>query len=254
MDCGNDGVKRLRFKTLLSIYIRSFFSQGSWSEKYRQNMGFAFCIEPVGKELWSNTEDLTKFYLRHIEYYNGNPFMATLVLGAVAKMEECLRYRKDITEDDIHRFKKVVGSATGSVGDRLFWSNLRPFGILLGLLFTIFYGLWGILIFMTVFNIPTCILKWHWLTAGYRLGPKVVIEIKNRKLQAAEHIMEISGSILVAFLSVAYLTTFDYTPAWSYIGAIGLFLFSFILLKRRFPLHIVFPASLAAAVIMAVII
>ena len=254
MDSVYDGARRLSFKTFINIYIRSFFIQGSWSPKYRQNMGFAFCMEPVGKELWTNIEDRIKFNMRHIEYYNGNPFMSTLVLGAVAKMEECLHYREGTSEDDIRRFKKVVGPATGSVGDRLFWSNLRPFGILLGLLFTFFYGLWGVLIFLAVFNIPTFILKWHWLNAGYRLGPKVVIEIKNHKLQAAERKMEIFGSILVAFLSVAYLATLDYTPAGSYIGAAGLFIFSFIMLKRRFPLYIIFPAAFVAAVIMAMII
>jgi len=254
MDSVYDGAKRLSFKTFINIYIRSFFSQGSWSPKYRQNLGFAFCMEPVGKELWTDTENRIKFNMRHMEYYNGNPFMSTLVFGAVAKMEECLRYREGVSEDDIRRFKKVVGPATGSVGDRLFWSNLRPFGILLGLLFAVFYGLWGVLIFLAVFNIPTFILKWHWLNAGYRLGSKVVIEIKNHKLQSAVNIMEISGSILVTFLSVIYLATIDYTPAGSYIGAIGLFIFSFIMLKRQFPLYIVFPMALVAAVIVAIII
>ncbi|HDY87108.1 MAG TPA: hypothetical protein ENH82_03210, partial [bacterium] len=185
MDSVHDGAKRLSFKTFLNIYIRSFFTQGSWSHKYRQNLGFTFCLEPVGKELWTNTEDSKKFIMRHSEYYNGNPFMSTLVIGAVAKMEERLRYQDGITEDDIRRFKKIAGPATGCAGDRLFWSNLRPFGILLGLLFAVIYGLWGVLIFLLVFNIPTFILKWHWLKAGYRLGPKVVTEINNHNLKSA---------------------------------------------------------------------
>ncbi len=254
MDGVYDGARRLSFKTFATIYIRSFFSQGSWSPKYRQSMGFASCMEPVGKELWTDFEDRKKFNLRHIEYYNGNPFMATLVLGAVAKMEESLRYSEGISEEDIRRFKKVAGPATGSAGDRLFWSNLRPFGILLGILCGIFYGLWGVLIFLAVFNIPTFILKWHWLNAGYRLGPKVMIEIKNPKLRTSERIMEISGSIMVAFLSVAYLITLDYTPAVSYIGTAGLFVFCFSMLKRRFPLYVIFPVAIAAAVFAAMII
>lgn len=249
-----DDVKKLRFKTLLNIYIRSFFLQGSFSSKYCQNMGFAFCIEPAGKELWKNSEDNNKFLIRHSEYYNGNPFMITLVLGAVAKMEERLRYCDDITERDIHRFKRVAGSATGSAGDRLFWSNLRPFGIILGLLSAVFFGLWGVIVFLAVFNIPLLILKWHWLNAGYRLGPKVVKNIKDHRLESAERIMEILGSTLITFLSVLVIVNFtspDYSVNWVLLCTVGLFIFSFIMLKHHLPIHIVFPLAIMASVVMS---
>lgn len=82
---------QLTFKTFLKLYLRSFFLQGSFSVKYRQNIGFAFCMEPVGRILWDDREKRKAFLLRHMEYYNGNPFMITLVIGAVAKMEEMLR-------------------------------------------------------------------------------------------------------------------------------------------------------------------
>ncbi|HDY90035.1 MAG TPA: hypothetical protein ENH82_18180 [bacterium] len=242
----------LRFKTFLNIYIRSFFTQGSFSHRYRQNLGFAFCMEPVGKELWENTEEYNRFIARHSEYYNGNPFMSTLVLGAVANMEEKLRHRDGVTENDIRRFKKAVGPATGSVGDRLFWSNLRPFGLLSGLLFAFFFGIWGVLIFLAVFNIPMFLLKLHWLRAGYRLGPKVVIEIKNYKLMFAERIMEIAGSALVTFISVVYFVTDYCNSNWGYLGGIGLFIFSVYMLKRNLPLHIVFPLAMMAAILVSI--
>jgi len=219
MDSVQNGLKKLSLKTFLSIYFRSFFLQGSFSAKYRQNLGFAFCMEPVGRELWTDIEDHNKFLRRHTEYFNGNPFMITL-----------------------------VGSATGSAGDRLFWSNLRPFGLVLGLLIAVFYGLWGGIIFLAVFNIPTLILKWHWLNAGYKLEQKVVSEIKNQKLESVERIMEILGSALITFLLVVYLTKLDYPLNQVLLSTVGLFIFSFIMLKNHLPLHIVFPIALAVAV------
>ena len=254
MDSVHNGLKKISLKTFLSIYFRSFFLQGSFSAKYRQNLGFAFCMEPVGRELWTDIEDHKKFLKRHTEYFNGNPFMITLVLGAVAKMEERLCYQDGITEDDIQRFKRVAGQATGSAGDRLFWSNLRPFGIVLGLLLAVFYGLWGVFIFLAVFNIPTLILKWHWLNAGYKLEQKVVSEIKNHKLESAERIMEILGSALITFLSVVYLTTPDYSLNWILLSTVGLFIFSFIMLKHHFPLHTMFPLALVVAVVLGFVI
>ena len=97
------GVRRLSFKTFVTIFVRSFFSQGSWSPKYRQNMGFVFCMEPVGKELWTDFEDRKKFNMRHIEYYNGTQkkFFATKQYSQAAyfgNMKELLEEIKETLE------------------------------------------------------------------------------------------------------------------------------------------------------------
>ena len=252
MDSVHNDIKKLSLKTFLILYFRSFFLQGSWSQKYRQNLGFAYAMEPVGKELYKDSADYAKFLIRHSKHFNGNPFMVTLVLGAVANMETRLCYNKGVSEEDIKRFKNVVGPATGAVGDRLFWSNLRPFGIILGLLCTVFCGLWGVVIFLAFFNIPTLVLKWHWLNAGYRLGPKVVGEIKNQKLEWAAKTIETLGSVLITFISVVYLTKPEYYSIWFFPGTIGMFIFTAFMLKHGIPLHIVFPLSLAVAVLLGV--
>ncbi|MFC1538222.1 PTS system mannose/fructose/sorbose family transporter subunit IID [Candidatus Latescibacterota bacterium] len=257
MDTFHITENRLSFKTLLRIFLRSFFLQGSFSTKYRQNVGFAFCIEPVCDELWTDPESKRNFLIRHSEYFNGNPFMATLILGAVANMEEHLRYDKGMTESEIIRFKKVAGPATGSVGDRFFWSNLRPFGIILGLLSTFFCGVWGFLIFLAVFNIPMIIIKWYWLWEGYKLGPNVVSRIKSSRLESAERIMEIVGSILIAFFSVIVIFNFtgaSYSFNWIWVCALGMFIFSLIMLKLHLPVHKLFPYVIFISVLLCLVI
>jgi mannose PTS system EIID component len=247
---------RLGTKTLLSIFFRSFFLQSSFSTRYRQNVGFAFCIEPVAKKLWTDADSRRKFLVRHTDYFNGNPFMATLILGAVANMEERLRYGSDLTERDIQRFKKMAGPATGSVGDRFFWSNLRPFGLILGLISAFFFGIWGAAVFLAAFNIPMVVMKWNWLMEGYRLGPNVVGRIKSPRLALAERIMEDGGSILIAFFSV--MVIFDFTGAdnslhWILAGALGLFLFSFVMLRKHLPIHKLFPAAIVISVMLCLV-
>ncbi len=210
-------------------------------------------MNPIGNEIWTRDEDFRNFLKRHSEYYNGNPFMSTLVIGAVANMEEKLRDGDGVTENDISRFKQIVGPATGAAGDRFFWSNLRPLGILLGLLVGMFYGVWGAALFLVIFNVPTLYLKWHWLVAGYRLGPKVVIEIKNPKIDTAVKVMEVMGSLMVTFLTVVFLSTKDIIHGEVYIGALGLFILSILLLKNRIPLSSVFFLALVAAVVLEMI-
>jgi len=247
-------MEKLSLWTLLQIYFRSFFSQGSFSVKYRQNIGFAFCLEPAGKQIWKDREDRRKFYLRHLEFYNGNPFMVTLVLGAVARMEERLRDHDGIEEEDINRFKTAVGQAVGSVGDRFFWRTLRPFMLVMGLLAACFAGAWGAAAFLVLFNLPVLYLRWHWLLAGYKLGPKVVIEIRNPRLETADGIMETLGGITIAFLVIAFLAKPVYQVSWVSAGAAVLFLFGLFLTRRRVPPSVILFLSAAIAVGMGAII
>ena len=221
-------------------------------------------MEPVGRELWNAPSDKTAFLLRHTEFFNGNPFMIPLVLGAVANMEERLRndcseklaparQGGSMTADDISRFKTAVGQASGSVGDRFFWRTLRPFALAVGLLWSLAFGLWGVVLFLAIFNIPTVALRWYWIDTGYRLGPKVVIALKNRHLDRSVRFMENIGGLIIPFFSMAFLSGHSFalgatggyglsrvsgSPCWS-TGAAGgtilLFALSVFLYSKLIP-------------------
>ena len=248
-----DSVEKLGVWTLAQVYARSFFSQGSFAFGHRQNIGFAFCLEPAGKRIWKDPGDRNRFYLRHLEYYNGNPFMVTLVLGAVARMEERLRDGDGVSEEDIRRFKLAVGQAVGSVGDRFFWRTLRPFGLAAGLAGACFFGVWGVPLFLAAFNLPILYLKWSWLRAGYTLGPRVVIEIQNRNLRIAADFMETLGGAAVAFLVVAYLAGPGYGLSLVSAGTAALFAFAFAMPRRRIPPSLIMAASALIAVLLGLL-
>ncbi|HUT63390.1 MAG TPA: PTS system mannose/fructose/sorbose family transporter subunit IID [Anaerolineae bacterium] len=252
---GNDDNKssNLTLITFLQVYLRSFFSQGSFSTKYRQNMGFAFCIEPVGRKLWEDPESRRIFLLRHMEDYNGNPFMIPLVLGAVAKLEEMLRYKKGITESDIAQFKKAVGPATGSVGDRFIWGTLRPFAIVLGIFTALFHGVWGSLVFLAVFNIPLFVLKWHWLMTGYRLGTDIVIEIRNQRINTVVKVMESLGASLIAFIATITILVPESTLSLVSGVTVGFFVLSIFIIKRYLNLSVAFLMSLGFSVVLGIV-
>ncbi len=241
-------VKGLGFPVLARMYLRSFFSQGSFAFSMRQNIGFVYCLEPAGSRIWSDPEDRKRFYLRHLEYYNGNPFMVTLVLGAVAKMEERFRDGDGVSEEDIRRFKLAVGPAVGAVGDRFFWRTLRPFGIATGLLGVFWFGVWGIPLFLALFNLPVLFLRWYWLVRGYSLGPRVVIEIKNHTLERAAGMMEALGAAMLAFFLVICLGRLGGGYSGT-AGSMTLFVFALIMPRSWMPPSIVMAVSAVLAVV-----
>ena len=209
-------------------------------------------MEPVGRELWNDPSAIKAFQLRHTEFFNGNPFMIPLVLGAVANMEERLRNGGSITADDISRFKTAVGQASGSIGDRIFWRTLRPFALAVGLLWSLVFGLWGVVLFLAIFNIPTAVLKWYWLDTGYRLGPKVVIALKNRLLDRSVKIMEKAGGLIIAFFAMVFLSGHGYGLSWVSGGTIFLFTLSVLLYSKLIPHSIVVALTAGIALLFGV--
>ncbi|MBA7587742.1 hypothetical protein ES708_29780 [subsurface metagenome] len=244
----NDSPVKLSLIILLQVFLRSFFIQGSFSAKYRQNVGFAFCMEPVGKYLYKDKNKRLLFTERHMKTYNGNPFMVTLVLGAVAKMEESLLNGGDISEEDVIRFKKMAGPATGAVGDRYFWSTLRPFCLIAGLLITLIFGIWGALVFLGVFNVTAISLRLHWLRAGYRLGPNVIGEIKNRRLESVVNRMDTFGAAVIVFFAILYMKSPEYAHYWIWGATIFFFSLGMVLLRKLRSLTLTFSLSIAVAI------
>ncbi len=84
-----------------------------------QNLGFIFALEPVLKRIHKG-EELKQAYLRHIEIFNTQPYMAGFVLGNAAGMEE-----KKIDGQQILKIKQSLACAYASIGDRIFWARLR---------------------------------------------------------------------------------------------------------------------------------
>ncbi len=255
MGSGDHQVTGIGRWPLFRVFLRSFFIQGSFSAKYRQNLGFVHCLEPVGKCLWNSPGEYRRFLARHSEYFNGNPFMATLILGAVIQMEERFRSGDGISEEDIRRFKNILGPASGAVGDRLFWSNLRPFTLLVGISCALAYGFWGAILFLGLFNAVVCYVKLRWLYTGYRLGPKVVVEIRNDVIDRAEKYMEMSGCVLAGFAACGLIVAIAPSPLPVSIllgGPACMFLFSLVLFTRNIPLHLAFSCASVVALILGI--
>lgn len=84
-----------------------------------QNLGFIFALQPALKRIHRG-ESLKQAYLRHLEIFNTQPYMAGFVLGNVVAMEE-----KNLEDKQISKIKQSLACAYASIGDRIFWARLR---------------------------------------------------------------------------------------------------------------------------------
>lgn len=136
-----------------------------------QNLGFVFALEPVLKRVYKG-EELKQAYMRHIEIFNTQPYMAGFILGNVAGMEE-----KKADEAQILKIKQSLACAYASIGDRIFWARLRIsvflITILLYFITTVLQLLPPLKAAFTALIIPTvlyCAFSTYIRAAGIRKG------------------------------------------------------------------------------------
>ncbi len=154
------------------MFLRLLAVQGAWNYETLMGNGVAFAVEPALRLLPGGRggEQYRAAIARQNSYFNANPYLAGLAVGALASAE-----LSGEPTDRIERFHTACCGPLGSVGDRLVWAGWLPACSLLAL---ISFGLGVrptgvVLLFLGSFNVGTMALRYWGLHAGYEQGLRV---------------------------------------------------------------------------------
>ncbi|HEY3215405.1 MAG TPA: PTS system mannose/fructose/sorbose family transporter subunit IID [Candidatus Eisenbacteria bacterium] len=198
-------MSRLTGADLRRVALRTPLLQATWNYERQQGLGWAWCLKPALDRLYADPELRRARLAEHTAYFNTQPTLASLVLGAVVGLEE---QRADGAGPDaggVSRVKGVLGSALAAVGDRLFWSTLKPFAACLGVLFALSWSWFGAIVFWLSYNAVHLGLRWRGVAWGYREGPAVLSGALRRRLEKLVRRLSLMGSGLVGVLIAALL-------------------------------------------------
>ncbi|NCB37402.1 MAG: hypothetical protein EOM80_01425 [Erysipelotrichia bacterium] len=184
---------------LLNIAFRSFFLQSSWNYRGMMSMGFLYAISPGLDRLHDAGPAREAAYLRHLEYFNTNPYFASIVLGVTLALEERLS-RGEITEDIIHDTKEGLMTACAAIGDGLFWDSWRPFVAAVALVFAFGNYLLTPLIFLLLYNIPHLYFRFAGIFWGYREGTHVIRSLRQFQFPQIRQSLRYGTLVLLAYL------------------------------------------------------
>lgn len=157
-----------------------------------------YALQPVLRKLYPDDKDYITALDNHYKYFNSQPYMATMILGAVLAMEEQLGIEG---KDTIQDFKAGIMGPTAGIGDSIFWfiipgiftpiaASLAFQGNLLGI---------GILL---ISRIAIAILRWNMFDYGYKMGTGII-----EKLGAQLGIMTEAFGVLGLTVVGAMVTT-----------------------------------------------
>jgi mannose/fructose/N-acetylgalactosamine-specific phosphotransferase system component IID len=172
-------MKKISKFDLLRLYVRSFFVQTSWTFDRMMALGFVWILKPLMPKFCSTPKEQSDFLKRHLVSFNANPYLASYALGAVTRLEE-----DETHPEQILRFKELLRGPLGALGDNLIWQNLRPALLILGLILTGRFGIWGALSVWLAFNLYQIYLRARGIMKGYSLGMGISSDLNRGHLQS----------------------------------------------------------------------
>ena len=211
---------RVTGRDLKRVAWRTPLLQATWNYERQQGLGWAWCFAPVLERLYPDPAERYRRLAEHTAYFNTQPTLASLALGAVANLEEQRALGSASgaigapgapeaggcpETDSLTRVKSVLGSALAALGDRLFWFTLRPFAACLGVLLAL-GGTWrGAVAMWICYNAVHLTLRFRGVDWGYRQGPAVFGQRLREQLETLVTTFSVLGAALVGVLVAALL-------------------------------------------------
>jgi len=127
-------VPKIRRIDIFRVFLRSFFVQSVWNYRSLISAGFGICLIPIVNRLYEDPKAKKAFLNRHLKFFNAHPYMASYALGVSIKLEEDFAAGDAEASQKLERLKKMLVSILGAVGDKLFWSVIKPFSLMVGVL------------------------------------------------------------------------------------------------------------------------
>ena len=204
---------RLGFLDLSLTFWRTFFLQVAWNFERYMSYGIAYAILPVLKKVYPAPEERAQALARHMEYFNTHPYMASFVLGAVARMEEgkaqLPKARQKQAEEEISALKVGMMGPLAAMGDNLFWATIRPYCGLIAVTLVLSHAFqvkgqhWVIpLLFLLVYNTAHVGIRLMGFLQGYRHGDQVVLTLRKFGFQDAIRGLRLASILLLGVLIV----------------------------------------------------
>lgn len=203
---------KLTKKDRISVWLRSFFLQGSWNYERMQNGGWAFAMIPAIKRLYKTKEEQAAALKRHLEFFNTHPYVASPILGVTLVLEEERANGVEVDDATIQGVKVGMMGPLAGIGAPVFWFTVRPILGALAASLAMNGSIIGPIIFFFAWNIIRMAFMWYTQELGYKAGSRITDDLSGGLLQditkgASILGMFILGSLVNRWVSVSFAPT-----------------------------------------------
>ena len=231
------------------------FIQALWNFEGLQNAGFLFVVFPALKRFYPDKEKRKEILLRHIEFFNTQPYMSGMIIGLVAKMEGEASQKGLASSEEISTVKRNMAGPLAAMGDALFWGTFRPLVAILtaGLMllsFKINLGFNLILVpvfFIAVYNLVNLPFRYWGIIISYKMGGKIIRRVASINFQNIVNILRLLTGIVLAGVTIFYFAFYAPNAVWT-IGFILTLLVTIVWSCLRWPIAALFYLVIIAGI------
>ncbi len=149
-----------------------FFAQAT--QNFERMMGLAFCyvMEPILRKLYKNNEAEYKASLqRHMQFFNTEPQLGSLIPGVTIAMEEARASGEEVSEELIVNTKNALMGPFAGIGDSLLIGTFSPILLSIAMSMCIEDGNpVGPIFFCITWLVTMIALQWYLFHKGYSMG------------------------------------------------------------------------------------
>lgn len=197
-------------KDLRKANYRWLMSVCTFNYQTQQGASVSYALSPILRKIYKNDDDYVEALNNHYQYYNTQPWLAAIILGACVAMEEKQGLE---AKEAINDFKVGTMGPIAGVGDSLLMTMIptimgsiaaymalegNPFGIIL----------WFILIMVIFF------FRMRAFEFGYKQGIKIVTEYgeKINYLTEAASVLGLTvvGTLIASVINVSTPLQFNF--------------------------------------------
>ncbi|MDR0676971.1 MAG: PTS system mannose/fructose/sorbose family transporter subunit IID [Elusimicrobiota bacterium] len=253
-------------KRFFLLGMRTLFLQSLWNFGKLQNIGFMFIIMKELKRIYPDKEEYNSAIKRHFEFFNIHPYMCSILVGIIIKLEEDNKAKNINDAVMINNIKSTMAGPLSALGDSFFWGLLRPFvAVLTFILFLIyilfkniyyeyqFDALFFVFIpifYLFIYNSLHFFIRFYCLEQSYYIGLDILSHIKKWKDINLDRIVRRIGIFLVLFIFLLYCIYKKCKLNTIIIYCLMFLLFEFFKNKRRWStIKIIFAVSIVLIIL-----
>ncbi len=191
-----------------------FFSHSCYNWERMQGMGFAHAMTPIIEKLYTTKEDIVAALKRHLVFFNTQPDIGGIVLGAVVAMEEERSEGADISDEAINAVKTGLMGPMAGIGDTIQQGIVIPIALAIGMniatggqVGTATKGnILGPLFYIVAVAAFVWGIGWWLYYTGYKQGRSAVTNIlSSGALQRVIVGAEVLGNFILGALAVSFV-------------------------------------------------
>ncbi|MGD8718815.1 MAG: PTS system mannose/fructose/sorbose family transporter subunit IID [Candidatus Zixiibacteriota bacterium] len=189
-------------RTRAEMVVRSLFIQATNNFERMMSLGFLFALWPLIRRKYTTPEGRREAALRHLSFFNTQPYLANCILGVVAHAE--LRGGPGL-DIEVARVKKAMMGAFGALGDDLYWAGLMPAAALVTLVIAGVlpqYAIAGVIVGLIAYNVFHGWARIRLFEIGYRLGRRITTYLKLLRLPRLAQLVKTFVAFALGVLAV----------------------------------------------------